>query len=100
MKYFAGPLTAILSLLAAPALAVDCPMGERAVVSDALVGGSACIPDSPERLLFAEDGAVVAYLLEMPVIGYNWSINAFLEVYPGAATDRIDAMTDRFKHMA
>ncbi len=71
-----------------------CDSGMRQIENVAFEGDVACLPAAPERIAFAEDEVVTAYLLGTPMVINNYSLNAFLDAYPGGRDARVAEMTD------
>lgn len=70
----------VLTLLAAPVSALDCPERQRAFIHD---GGESCIPETPQRVISLHDQTITLSLLEVgaPVVGSMGRLDDAGETY-------------------
>jgi iron complex transport system substrate-binding protein len=82
------PTFAAIALVAAtPALALDCPEGERAFAHAA---GEACIPENPQRIVATRHDSIVTPLIELgaPLVGVGVAFDSATgEAFIRGATD-------------
>lgn len=72
------------ALAAAPAIAQDCAEGQRLFEHEFILGGSACIPENPQRIAFTSTDGIPALVLGVEPIVQNWFTKGFASNYPGS----------------
>jgi ABC-type Fe3+-hydroxamate transport system substrate-binding protein len=73
-----------LATVATPALALDCPEGQRAFSHPLLRGGEQCVPADPQRVAFVGAEAIPAFLLGVETVTTNVYFDMFLTTHPNA----------------
>jgi ABC-type Fe3+-hydroxamate transport system substrate-binding protein len=76
-----------LLFLAAPALAQDCPDGQRIFAHPMVLGETVCVPVAPARVALVDAEAIPAFLLGIETVTTNVYFDMFLATYPGAVPD-------------
>lgn len=84
MNFLKVALIAGATLLTAPAMAQECAEGQRLFEHEFILGGSACIPENPQRIAFTSTDGIAGLVLGVEPIVQNWFTKGFAVNYPGA----------------
>ncbi len=80
------PALALLLVAATPAIALDCPEGQRAFVHSP---GETCIPEEPQRIVAVTHDSIATPLIELgaPLVGVGVEFDATGKAFIRGATD-------------